>query len=98
MKIKKGVSLVGIQLPMRKVFKHADRIWKKYEDELVITSCTDGVHSAASYHPFGYALDLRTRNFSHETARSAADKLRCKLGHCYTVILESDHIHVQFNI
>ena len=66
MKIKKGVSLIGLRLVMRPVLIEADRIWDDLGQELVITSCTDGTHSPGSLHYYGYAVDLRTRYLTQE--------------------------------
>lgn len=98
MKIKKGVIMQGLQLPMRRVLKLADVIYKSYGKELVITSALDGTHSAGSYHYYGYALDLRTRYFKAGYASQVAGELQRVLGDSYTVVLEKTHIHVQFNV
>lgn len=100
--IKEGVILQGLQLEMRAVLKHANEIWKKHGQELAITSGLDGTHSAGSYHYFGYALDLRTRYFIISERQEVVHALqhalaRIKGGKGYSVILESTHIHVQYN-
>jgi len=97
MKIKDGVIMAGLKLPMRKVLKEADKLWKENGEELVVTSALDGTHSAGSYHYFGYALDFRTRYFLSGKAKIIAGKLQQKLGNKYFVIFEGNHIHVQFN-
>ena len=97
MKIKKNVIMAGLQLPMRKVLKEADKIWKDNGQELVVTSALDGCHSAGSYHYYGYALDFRTHYFSDAEAKRIALELRDALGAGYLVLFEVNHIHVQFN-
>jgi len=97
MKIKSGVIMQGLKLPMRKVLKEADKLWKENGKELVVTSALDGTHSAGSYHYFGYALDFRTRYFLAGRSKIIAGKLQQKLGNKYFVIFEGNHIHVQFN-
>lgn len=97
MKIKFGVRMAGLQLPMRKVLKEAEKLWKEHGKELVVTAALDGTHSAGSYHYYGYALDFRTRYFSKQKARLIAEKLKKILGQKYTVVFEGNHIHVQFN-
>ena len=87
----------GLQLDMKLVLQQANIVWKSHGQELVITSALDGTHSASSYHYFGYALDLRTRYFTITERESVAKDLRVLLGKAYTVLLESTHIHVQFN-
>lgn len=95
--IKNGVVLAGLKLPMRKVLRAAANIWKEHGEELVITSGLDGTHSAGSYHYYGYAVDLRTHYFQNDVKYSVAKILQATLGEAYTVIAESNHIHVQYN-
>jgi len=74
---------------------------------VTITSGLDGCHNAESYHPFGWALDLRTRYFSNEQwVNKVADTLRLQIHEEarhfpqyykeYQVVVESDHIHVEY--
>ena len=95
--IKDGVIMQGLQLPMRKVLKRANLIWRDNGQELVVTSALDGTHSAGSYHYFGYALDFRSRYFSTLDKRKVANRLQNVLGADYTVVSERTHIHVQYN-
>lgn len=82
---------------MRDVFKNAERIWLSYGQECVVTAGLDGKHSAGSYHYFGRAVDLRTRYFSTAEKQLVVDELRASLPNDYFVLLESTHIHVQYN-
>ena len=97
MKIKTEVILQGLQIEMRKVLKIADEEYKKVGQELVITSALDGVHSAGSYHPFGYAIDIRTNFFIEEEKQLMAERLRERLGGDYDVVVESTHIHIEYD-
>ena len=97
MKIKDGVIMAGLKLPMRLALKVANEVYKENGQELVITSGLDGTHSAGSYHYFGYALDLRTRYFVHHIALKVAKEIQERLGSKYTVIFEGNHIHIQYN-
>jgi len=98
MKVKSGVKLVGLQLEMRKILIEADKIWKDRGQELVITSTTDGVHSPGSLHPYGYAIDLRTRYFDAVDHQAIALILQTKLGSKYDVIVHRTHIHVECDV
>jgi hypothetical protein len=95
MKIKPGVILAGLQLPMRLVLMEANRIWSELGQELAITSGLDGTHSPGSMHYYGYALDMRTRYFA-DGGREACSRLRSALPAAYFVQLESNHIHVSY--
>ena len=95
MKIKEGVIMAGLQLEMRPVLKAADRLWKQYGQELVVTSALDGTHSAGSLHYYGLALDFRTRYFVNGVAYEISEVLQEALGPDFRVLYEGTHIHVQ---
>ena len=94
MRIKKGVIIAGLAIEMRPVLIAAEEVWKKEgivtdvdgteidlaKEGVTITSGLDGVHSAGSYHYYGYAVDLRTRYFtSPGRIIVIADRLRAKI-------------------
>lgn len=99
-KLKEGVSLIGLQMPMRTVIKEAGYIWRDLGQILVITAGTEkpDAHGAGSYHPFGYALDLRVRYFE-DGGQEAYNQLREKFKHApYTIIFhKGHHIHIHYN-
>ena len=98
-RLKEGASLVGLQIEMRQVLIRGDAIYHKHGEELWITSGTEGEHSPASLHPFGYALDLRTRFFGIEQTKAVAGELREALPNAYDVVLhEGSHIHVEYDL
>lgn len=96
MRIKKGAVLAGLMIQMREVLVEADKLWKSYGEELVVTEGTGGTHSAGSLHYYGYAVDLRNRYFSEETRRRGAVRLQERLGSGYDVITHSTHTHVEY--
>ncbi len=95
--IKKGVKANGIKAEMVLAYVMAKPILEKHGQSAVITSLCDGVHSRQSRHYIGYAMDLRTRDMAIDDKQKVADKIADALGDEYFVLLESDHIHVQFN-
>ena len=97
MKLKSGVTLAGLNIKMQPALIAAEAIWKEFGYELVVTSALNGTHSAGSLHYYGYAVDLRTRNFTPAVAIDAANALRKKLGDKYDVINEGSHIHVEYD-
>lgn len=97
MKLKTGVTIAGLKIEMRRVLIKAEAIWKENGDELVITAGLDGLHSAGSLHYYGYALDLRIRNFNKSIVPGVATKLKNMLGSDYDVILHKTHIHVEYD-
>lgn len=96
MKLKEGVSLQNAKLEIRPILIYAETLWKKYGEELVITSYMDGVHSAGSLHYYGYAVDLRSRYFDTKTITNIKTALSKALGQDYRVIIEPTHIHVEY--
>lgn len=97
MKIKEGASLIGLKIEMRKVLITAEYIYKKLNQELVVTSGTDGTHSAGSLHYYGYALDFRTRFFTDEEKKQVVEELRKTLQSDYHVVEHQTHIHVEYD-
>jgi hypothetical protein len=65
--------------------------------ELTITSGTDGKHKRGSKHYSGEALDVRTRNLTKANVKRVVDMLAARLGRGYDVVLETDHIHVEYD-
>ena len=61
-----------------------------------VTSVIDGAHSRGSFHYLGLALDLRTNDLPPGEADEIVNMLRAALGQDYDVVLEKDHIHIEF--
>jgi len=97
MRIKPGVILQGLKIEMRPALLAANKIWKAYGKELVITSALDGTHSPGSLHYYGYALDFRTHYFHDGIPDLVAKTLRKELGRNYDVVLHDTHIHVEYD-
>jgi hypothetical protein len=102
MKIKDGVIMAGLHPIMRKVLQEADAIWKRYGQELVVTSGLEGEHSAGSLHYYGRALDFRSRYFKDEDERrEVCNALAHALfldNNCYNVVYHDTHIHVEYDV
>ncbi len=72
-------------------------VWQSFGYTLTVTSGTDSTHSASSLHYSGYAEDYRTRDISASALSSMVAQVRAQLGNGYDVILESDHLHVEYD-
>ena len=84
-------SVWGVALPV---------IASVYESggyECVITSAFDGVHKQDSLHYIGRALDFRTRHLTDPLAFNIATAIRRALGPDFDVVLEEDHIHIEYD-
>ncbi len=88
--------MAGLQPVMRPVLREAERIWQSHGESagVTITEGTGGVHSAGSWHYYGYALDLRTRYFSDDQKAVVYVDLKQSLPGYY-VVEHSTHIHVE---
>lgn len=94
LRVKKGVRLHGAEPELLFAVVVAERLWAELGfGDLVVTSVIDGEHIRGSLHYTGNAADLRLPRGSKVTA---ARELRKALGADYDVVLERDHIHVEF--
>lgn len=93
--IKPGVRVFGVRAEVVLALMVAKDVFAQHGQAaaFVITSIMEGVHSRASIHYIGGAADLRRPNI--KAAEIVAD-LQQKLGDDYDVILESDHLHLEF--
>jgi len=95
MRLKKGVILAGLDWRMRPALIVCQSLYDKYETEFVITSGLEGNHWAGSFHYYGLAIDIRTRDFMAITPRHIAEELS-KILTKFDVIYESDHVHINY--
>lgn len=65
--------------------------------EMVITSACDGTHIVGSRHFTGEAIDLRTRDLEVDVALQLRRELKALLGVAFDVVLEVDHIHIEYD-
>lgn len=95
--LKPGVRILGVRPEIALVMPFIYDVAKESLGGCTVTSCTEGKHSRGSKHYVGAALDLRTRNVSQAEAVEAVQKLRVGLGADFDVVLESTHIHIEFD-
>ena len=92
MKIKSGVRLHGVR-PETVVAMMV--VSSLLGDRFVVTSAIEGKHSRKSKHYTGCAFDVRTHNLDNPL--STRNALAGLLGSDFDVILESDHIHIEWD-
>ncbi|MCA9340424.1 MAG: hypothetical protein KDA17_05910 [Candidatus Saccharibacteria bacterium] len=98
MKLKPGVNPLRMRPEIVLAVIVANEVYALHGRGLVVTSICDGVHSARSYHYAGLAIDCRTRYFdSAEQINDVAEEIRARLGEFYDVVIESDHLHIEFD-
>ena len=98
MKLKSGVKATGLRPELLLAINVADEVYNNHGWELTITSLLDGAHSLTSLHYTGCAADLRTTaaNIPKSTIDAIAADIRKALTVDYDVIVEPDHIHLEF--
>lgn len=98
---KPGVDVRGVQPEVTAAMHVVDGVYTSHGvAETVVTSVKDSKHMVTSLHYKGLAFDLRlpSRSGAAGEADGAVTRtIRKRLGAQYDVVLESDHIHVEFD-
>ena len=94
MLIKAGVDISRLERMTRSSLVIAAGILGDYGEELVITSTYEGNHSAGSLHYANQAYDIRMPD-KETTALSL--ELMTRLGSNFDVVIERDHIHIEYD-
>ena len=94
--IKPGVDIFGMRPELLLGIFIAERIWAAFGVELVLTSVRDGKHSETSLHYAGCAADFRTNGIDPDILKEIVRQLKEKLGRDFDVIVEADHIHIEY--
>lgn len=72
-------------------------IFERHGYDVTITSISDGNHSLNSLHYVGSAVDLRIKSVGTSDVELLVSDIRRSLGANYDVVLEVDHIHVEYD-
>lgn len=104
MRIKPGTLHAAIHPSILHALDIADYLWRDIaKREATVTSLHDSEHSANSLH-YGRpgdircrAVDLRINDVPAATAERLVENLKLMLGDAFDVILESDHIHIEYD-
>lgn len=94
MLIKAGVDISRLNREIRRALPKIQWELNPYNEELVITSTYEGTHGEGSLHYCNDAIDVRVPDRHGITAKR---DLKVKLGKDYDVVLESDHIHIEYD-
>lgn len=97
--VKPGVSLRLLQPQALLAIVAADQTFAEAGYGCTVTSGDDGQHLPESLHYRGLAVDIRTKRagMSQDIAQALAVKLRARLGLEFQVIVESDHMHIEYD-
>lgn len=97
MRVKEGVTFDGVKGPILRAMHLIEKIMES-TGEYCITSVTDGKHGPNSLHYKGLAFDLRSRHLKEvANVNMIARDIRAELGRNYDVVVEKDHIHVEYD-
>lgn len=98
--IKEGVSISGLKPEILLAVVAAISVYQVYNLTVTITACKDGKHMDGSKHYIGQAVDLRLPSWyglSAEADKVVHKLLKANLGNEYDVVLEGNHIHVEYD-
>jgi len=96
---KKGVKVAGIQPEIMCALMVAERVYfeRGRPEGVTVTAVTDGKHMTGSKHYIGQAVDLRTFYFSVDVQHSIVTDLKIRLTDEFDVVLEKDHLHLEYD-
>lgn len=95
MRLKPGVDVSAIKPEIMIAIMVINSVCHEHGVDCVVTSVRDGKHGPKSLHRFGYAADIRTRGIAQK-AQFASD-VKNRLSNDYDVVLEKDHLHVEYD-
>lgn len=96
--LKQGVRLDKLQPQIVLGLLALNQIWERYGyGPCVVTSGSEGVHKAGSLHYSGRAVDIRTRHVHPDDLTYIISQARNALGMDFDVVLEVDHIHLEYD-
>lgn len=94
---KTGVKLIGVHPQTFFAIYVADQVYQSVTNkEVTVTSCNDSNHSRTSLHYAGYAVDLRIKDVDKALWETLRTEIAKRLTDEYDVILESNHIHIEY--
>ena len=94
MLLKAGVDISRLNREIRRALPGIARVYDSYGYELTITSTFDGNHGEGSLHYHHDAIDtVKTPEFLPNIHHD----IKIGLGSDFDVVLESDHIHIEYD-
>lgn len=96
MKFKPGVRVFGVRPELTLAIIAVNSVYEAEGYDLVITSVTEGKHSRASLHYAGQAFDCRIWGIPELKLQEFVRILQQALTDEFDVVLEKDHIHIEF--
>ena len=94
MLIKAGVDISRLNRKIRRALHAAETAYSEDSELFIITSTYEGNHSAGSLH---YSNDAFDSNRPKNNPTSVVGNIKSRLGPDYDVVLEYNHIHVEYD-
>lgn len=92
--LKAGVSIERLKRPVRRILSRLVHLYAKQGLDLIVTSTYEGTHSPSSLHYDDNAIDI---DDPPEYKQAMTDDIKNLLGRDFDVILEKDHIHIEYD-
>lgn len=93
-----SVNFKNINPKLGSSFDTIKSVFSAYNDEMLITSANDSTeHHRWSLHYKGEAIDIRTKSLQKARQLAIVKQLKVKLGKTFDVVLEDDHIHIEYD-
>ena len=98
-KFKPGVVFWNMHPKIIWALEEIDKIHKEMaaSELCTVTAARDSDHMKGSLHYEGRAVDIRTRTIYGGDKQYFKDKVKAALGEGFDVVLESDHLHVEWD-
>jgi hypothetical protein len=97
---KKGVDYQAL-LPVCKVAANQLKsIFLDFGYDMVLTSTTEGEHSARSLHYHGLAFDVRSRTIRDDDLQPLIKRIQQRLSVLdkrFQLVIEGNHFHIEFD-
>ena len=93
---KQGVRIFGLTPEILWALDQCNDVFDGHGENTTVTSGRGDVHSRQSLHYTGCAIDIRTRHIDKSKLPSIVEHLNSTLGKNYDVILEGNHLHIEY--
>jgi uncharacterized protein YcbK (DUF882 family) len=91
-----GCQIQGMTPELLAGLMICDEVYRSWSTIMVVVHVKDGQHMRASLHYSGNAADIRTSTLPEGKVKDVAQEIAEALGGEYDVVLESDHLHIEY--
>src|SRR3990167_7004482 len=94
--LKGGVRILGLRPELLFAIERAGEVWAEEGLDLTVTSVMEGKHGSGRLPYVGPAFDARISDIPPEKRAGLKAALALVLGPDFDVVLEADHMHIEF--